>query len=219
MGPRILEIRVRLSAPGKPKDPFSAALDAMRDRLRSGRLVLGQPLTITDLAHDLGLSATPVREALSRLAGQGLIEDRRGRGYFAPRYEVSDLAELYGLRRLYIAEALAAHGAAPPDRPQLGETITLDPAGAIAHVLDWVVAGSGNRALFEAYRQAVDRLAPSVRVEGQVFALENEALALARGLTDPPALGLALAQLHEDRQVRVADLVRAMRASANIATL
>lgn len=222
---RSLEVRVKVGASDKPKDPFSAALDALRERLKSGRLRAGQPLTITDLAHDLGLSATPVREALSRLAGEGLIEDRRGRGYFVRRLDVSDLVELYGLRRLYVAEALGAAGGAtgPRDagrvhidhRPDPDAT----PAEAILEVLDWVVASSGNRALFETYRQVCDRLAPAVRVEGQVFHLGEEALALQAGAADPPALGLALAVLHEERQGRAAELVRAMRAGENIASL
>lgn len=50
---------MRISSPGRPKDPFSAALDALRVQLRGGQLILGEPLTITDLADNLGLSATP----------------------------------------------------------------------------------------------------------------------------------------------------------------
>ncbi|MFN3487458.1 MAG: GntR family transcriptional regulator, partial [Planctomycetota bacterium] len=58
------------------------ALTAVRDRLQSGALPPGARATAVDLADDLGLSTTPVREALSRLAGEGLLEDRRGQGYF-----------------------------------------------------------------------------------------------------------------------------------------
>lgn len=212
---------MRVGAPGKSKDPFSVALDAMRDRLRGGRLVLGQPLTITDLAQELGLSATPVREALSRLAGERQIEDRRGRGYFAPRFEVSDLVELYGLRRLYIAEALGSMASRVSDGQSTdpGPVIGPEPADTIAHILDWVVASAGNRALFDAYRQVAERLAPAVRVEARSLPLAQEASALVAGLMDGPALGLALADLHERRQAHVTDLARAMRASANIATL
>ena len=141
---------MRLVAPGKPKDPFSAALDALRDQLRRGRLVSGEPLTITDLAHDLGLSATPVREALSRLAGERLIEDRRGRGYFAPRFDVSDLVELYGLRRLYLVEALASDGGPPSFPPPEASDPGLPPSAQMVQAFDWIVARAGNRALLRA---------------------------------------------------------------------
>jgi DNA-binding FadR family transcriptional regulator len=215
----VWEVRVRVSASGKPKDPFSAALDALRDQLRSGRLVSGEPLTITDLAHDLGLSATPVREALSRLAGERLIEDRRGRGYFAPRLDVSDLVELYGLRRLYLVEALSADGGPstfPPPEPR-------DPAHAafvqMIQLFDWIVARAGNRALFDVYRQLGERLAPAVRVESQVFPLADELAELAAGLDDPARLRTILARLHAARRARAPELMRALRAGENIASL
>lgn len=209
---------MRVGAPGKAKDPFGAALEALREQLGNGRLVSGEPLTITDLAHDLGLSATPVREALSRLAGERLIEDRRGRGYFAPRLDVSDLVELYGLRRLYLVEALTAH---EPSRG--GPPEAVDPAAApgarIVQLLDAIVAGAGNRALFDAYRQVGDRLAASVRAEAQVFALADERDELTAAMGDPAGLVLALNRLHEARRVRAPDLMRALRAGANIASL
>ncbi len=210
---------MRVIAPGKPKDPFSAALETLRDQLRDGRLVSGEPLTITDLAHDLGLSATPVREALSRLAGERLIEDRRGRGYFAPRLDASDLVELYGLRRLYLVEALATDDGAAVF-PKADETLlALSIANQLNQMLDWIVARAGNRALFDAYRQVGDRLAPSMRVESQVFPLADELAGLHAALADPVELALALGRLHESRRLRAPELIRALRAGANIASL
>ncbi|CAN7479816.1 GntR family transcriptional regulator [Caulobacter sp. LjRoot300] len=210
---------MKVGAPGKPRDPFSAALETLRDQLRNGRLVSGEPLTVTDLAHDLGLSATPIREALSRLAGERLIEDRRGRGYFAPRLDVSDLVELYGLRRLYLTEALAADGesdAIPaPETPDAALPATVQ----LTQFLDWIVARAGSRALFDAYRQVGERLAPSIRVEPQVFALADELAGLHAALGDRDALASALALLHEARRLRAPDLIRALRAGANIASL
>jgi len=212
------EVRVRVGAPGKAKDPFSAALEALREQLRSGRLVSGEPLTITDLAHDLGLSATPVREALSRLAGEHLIEDRRGRGYFAPRLDASDLVELYGLRCLYLNAALAAYSEAG-----LPSADASDPAAApdaqLAQLLDWIVARAGNRALFDAYRQVGERLASCVRVEAQVFDLVHEVAALRALLADRGKLAAGLYRLHDERRRRAPELIRAMRAGENIASL
>ncbi|WP_392354013.1 GntR family transcriptional regulator [Brevundimonas sp. LF-1] len=50
-------------------------------------------MVVTTLARELGLSPTPVREALARLAGEGVIEHWPGRGYFAPRLAASDIVE------------------------------------------------------------------------------------------------------------------------------
>ena len=208
-----------VSAPGKPKDPFSAALDALRQDLRNGKLVQGEPLTVTDIAETLGLSATPVREALSRLAGERLIEDRRGRGYFAIRPDVSDLVELYGLRRLYLAEALTADAGAAAFPTLDSNEPALPAALQVSQILDWVVARAGNHALFDAYRQVSERLAPSLRVEAQVFSVSEELSDLQAGLNDRAALAAALTALHEARRLRAAELMRAIRASANIASL
>ena len=66
-------------------EPFHVALSALRERLQNGTLAPGARATAVDLADQLGLSTTPVREALSRLTGEGLLEDRRGQGYFGAR--------------------------------------------------------------------------------------------------------------------------------------
>jgi DNA-binding Lrp family transcriptional regulator len=191
----------------------------LREQLRHGHLVSGEPLTITDLADDLGLSATPVREALSRLAGEGLIEDRRGRGYFAPRLDVSDLAELYGLRRLYLAEALQSDQDASP----LPAPATLDlaiPVGEqLGQALDWVAARGGNRALFDAYRQVNEKLAPALRVEGRVFDLAEELAEFRARQDDRNDLRVAIDRFHDSRRQRASELMRVMRAGANIASL
>ena len=51
-----------------------AAYTALRDRILHGRLAPGQVLQQRELAQDLGISTTPLREALRRLASEGLVE-------------------------------------------------------------------------------------------------------------------------------------------------
>src|SRR5436305_11288911 len=50
-----------------------AVLDALKHAILTGRLPPGQPLIENDLAAQLGVSKTPVREALKTLAGAGLV--------------------------------------------------------------------------------------------------------------------------------------------------
>ncbi len=209
---------MRHALPGKPKDPFTAALDALRSRLGEGRLILGEPLTISELAHEMGLSATPVREALSRLAGEGLIEDRRGRGYFARRIDVADLVELYGLRRVYL---LSAADMGPIEKPIVGAGRSdQSPEDRLAQIFDRLVAGVGNQALLEAYRLVCDRLSPAVQVERALFPLTEEIEAFeALASQAPQAWSQRLTAFHDIRQARSGDIVRAMRASANISSL
>lgn len=214
---------MRLSSPGRPKDPFSAALDALRLQLRGGRLILGEPLTITNLADDLGLSATPVREALSRLAGEGLIEDRRGRGYFARRIDGTDLVELYGVRCLYLVGALRNEtgGGTPGGGDLQGAFGGAASTGALMERFDRLMAEAGNRALLDAYRLVTDRLAPAMAVEASVISSDDdvEAFDAAVSAGDRAALEHLVAAHHRARQANAGEIVRAMRARANISNL
>jgi DNA-binding GntR family transcriptional regulator len=54
--------------------------DAIRERITSGSLPRGDRVHQEDLADELGVSRTPVREALRRLAAEGLVEMRTNRG-------------------------------------------------------------------------------------------------------------------------------------------
>lgn len=211
---------MRFSSSARPKDPFTAALDALRSELRGGRLIMGEPLTITELAQDLGLSATPVREALSRLAGEGLIEDRRGRGYFARRVDVADLVELYGMRAIYLAAAVDRSRAdlEPFRREGAGEAA--GPARPMDAIFDRLIAEAGDRTLSEAYRALEERLGPASAVEAAVFEASEEAAWRTAIVSEKPEVQRqALADYHRARQVRAGEIVRAMRARANIASL
>ncbi len=63
-----------------------------------GRLAPGAPLTEIDLATRLGVSRTPVREALQRLAVEGLVSWVPGRGASVSALSVPDIVELFQLR-------------------------------------------------------------------------------------------------------------------------
>lgn len=74
----------------RDRDPYHSALNALAGFAAAGRFGWGEPLVATALAEELRLSPTPVREALARLAGEGVIEHRPGRGYFAPSPTASE---------------------------------------------------------------------------------------------------------------------------------
>ena len=56
----------------------TAAYDILREAIVSGELEPGEPIKDTELAARLGLSRTPVREALARLADAGMVESKPG---------------------------------------------------------------------------------------------------------------------------------------------
>jgi DNA-binding GntR family transcriptional regulator len=71
---------------------------AIRDRIIHGSLERGERIHQEDLAEDLGVSRTPVREALRRLAAEGLVEMRTNRGARVADVSSSDMRSAYQAR-------------------------------------------------------------------------------------------------------------------------
>jgi len=93
----------------KPLDRPIALADqvyqALRDLLRTGRIGPSERLQEVALATQLGVSRTPVREALARLASEGLVE-ADGRSFAVPGLTAEDLDDIYALRSLLEPEAI-----------------------------------------------------------------------------------------------------------------
>lgn len=82
--------------------------DMVFDRLTAGRWTPGARVSIDGLARDLGVSPTPVREALVSLEQSGLIEYRALRGYVvAEPLSPQQIHELMDVRQLLEREALS----------------------------------------------------------------------------------------------------------------
>lgn len=87
------------------------AYEHLRRKLISGELPAGARLSNRQLAQEIGVSFTPVREAINRLASEGLVEYVRGSGAFVKRPDPADIAQIYDLR-----EALEPFAAAQAAR-------------------------------------------------------------------------------------------------------
>ena len=86
------------------------ALDALRSGIKEGRYTPGQRLIEADLTRELNVSRGPVREAMHRLAGEGLVVIEPHRGVVVRRLTREDVANLYEVREGI--EGLAARLAA-----------------------------------------------------------------------------------------------------------
>ena len=199
---------------GAGTDPYTAALDMLRRRLRAGEVGAGEPLTVADAAGALRLSATPVREALAHLAGEGLIERRRGRGYVVRRLDGVDLQELDGLRQLYLLAALARDPGGPRPAPAAGRS----PEDRLDEVLLAIVERSDNAALIEAYRRLADRLAPAGPAERRMFPVAAEAERLM-GAAAGADEAVVVTALHEARRLKASEIAQAMRARRPISRI
>jgi DNA-binding GntR family transcriptional regulator len=82
------------------------AAAALRCAILEGELRPGQRVNQETWAARVGVSLIPVREALRALSGEGLVTYRPRRGYVVTELDVSDLEEIYRLRRTLEAEAL-----------------------------------------------------------------------------------------------------------------
>jgi DNA-binding GntR family transcriptional regulator len=71
----------------------------LRSMLRARSFEPGERLVDANLAPLLAVSRTPVREALLRLAADGLVETHEG-GFTVPRLSVADVEEIFAIRRL-----------------------------------------------------------------------------------------------------------------------
>jgi len=84
--------------------------NALRAQLRSGAIGAGQALQEVPLAEQLGVSRTPVREAMARLASEGLLAADR-RSFTVPALTLQDVDDIYEVR--FLVEPAALRRIAP----------------------------------------------------------------------------------------------------------
>src|SRR4051794_17309245 len=92
-----LKLRALVSVQERLRDKVTHAL---RAAMISGEMRPGRVYSAPALAADLGVSATPVREAMLDLAGEGLVEAVRNRGFRVTELTDRDLDEYTEVRAL-----------------------------------------------------------------------------------------------------------------------
>src|SRR5277367_3661407 len=97
-----------------------AVLDAVKRAILAGELRPGQSLVETELAQLLGVSKTPVREALKTLAGAGLVTMSPYRGATVRAIDPASAAAIYDLRLLLEPEGVRRAVAAGAGRAGSG---------------------------------------------------------------------------------------------------
>jgi DNA-binding GntR family transcriptional regulator len=76
------------------------------NRIIRGEIAPGQRLKDVELAEELGVSRTPIREALLQLEKEGFISSQKHLGFSVKRLEESEIQEVYPLVRLLECTAL-----------------------------------------------------------------------------------------------------------------
>ncbi len=135
-----------LSPLNNPPSLEKLAYDTIKQAILTFRIRPGETLVENDLARQLGISKTPVREALSRLEKEGFIVKIPYKGYTAAPISVQEIVEIFQVRAAL--EGTAASLAAP----QLS-------AADLAHLTELVsrheqaLAGDDNESAASANRQ------------------------------------------------------------------
>jgi DNA-binding GntR family transcriptional regulator len=99
--------------------------EEIRQAIIDLRLRPGEPLREAAIASQLGVSKTPIREALSRLEQERLVETVSFKGAVVSGYSDRDLEEIYELRALLegVAARVAADDASDEVRERLAEVV------------------------------------------------------------------------------------------------
>ncbi len=72
----------------------------LKEAILSGKRPPGSRLVIVEIASELGVSRTPVADALSRLLGEGFVAGSPRRGYAVTNLDARDIAELMDASRI-----------------------------------------------------------------------------------------------------------------------
>lgn len=76
----------------------SEAHEAIKELIRSKKLVPGQKMIYRDLEEMLGMSKTPIINGLTRLEEEGLVVSKKNRGFYIKEESVLEAAQIFDLR-------------------------------------------------------------------------------------------------------------------------
>ncbi|WP_131113969.1 GntR family transcriptional regulator [Lichenihabitans psoromatis] len=141
------------ASPASLYDTLSAAM--VRFQYRPG-----ERLNEGAIARDLGVSRTPVREALSKLVAAGLIDHEPGHGFFRRKLDPKEIFDLYELRQQIEVSAvrLAVHRATPQQLDDVDAILDRSMAAAHEASVEIVVGFD------EQFHDAITRLTGNVEM-------------------------------------------------------
>jgi DNA-binding GntR family transcriptional regulator len=161
-----------------------SAVEAVRTMIVDGALPEGERINEVHLAQKLGVSRTPLREALNRLASEGALTSTPRLGFFVRPLTLEEFRQVYTLRPLLDPEALRLAGVpatAKLDRlERLNEKLRKASSGSAAAIaLDdqWhleLIGDCPNRVLIELIENVI------LRTRRYEMALMRESLNVMR---------------------------------------
>jgi DNA-binding GntR family transcriptional regulator len=110
----------------RPINLREQVVESIRTAIIEGKLKPGDHMVEAQLTKQLGVSRTPLREALILLEREGLVESIPNRGAFVRRFDVDDVAMIFSMRS--VLENFAAE--------RIIDRLTKDDFGQLEHLID-----------------------------------------------------------------------------------
>jgi DNA-binding GntR family transcriptional regulator len=129
------------------------AYEEMRRRILSGEIPQGSVLSQAQLAQEIGVSTTPLREALRRLAAEGLVQLESHRDARVASLTAEEARDLYVIRENLdpLAAGLAAQSRTPADIANIQATLEqLTPLNDAADLAAMTLHRQFHRAIYTA---------------------------------------------------------------------
>lgn len=174
--------------------------DYLRSEILTGRMIPGERLDLGELVERLKVSKMPVKEAIGRLATEGLLDVQAQRGTFISRIDPRELAETFEVRRALemLAGELACAHVKKADLEGLRQLIVeMEQSTEVAHHLELnfkfhslIVELADNRKLAETYH----RLRVPIQVAGIHYRSEVWVARIAQEQKEHRAIVRALEQ-------------------------
>jgi DNA-binding FadR family transcriptional regulator len=170
----------------------------------------GTKLEALKLADEFGVSMTPVRDSLNRLAGEKLVELQPGEGYRVPWLSERVLRDLLDVNALLLVSASRmTHGSVPVVETQGADA---DHADRTAAIFAQIADRSSNTVLAELINALSERLHVVRRMEPRILpGTASELAALGNLFRDrDPALSAALSSYHQRRRTQASGLIASL---------
>jgi DNA-binding GntR family transcriptional regulator len=155
-----------MSGPSRRENLSGELAVRLRNMIVDGRLPAGERINEVHLAARLGVSRTPLREALAKLEREGALSSLPRIGWFVRPLTLDEFEQIYPIRPLLDPEALRLAGLPTGERLERLEALNAriaaerDADAAIALDDEWhllLIEGCPNRVLVDLIRQFIGR--------------------------------------------------------------
>jgi DNA-binding GntR family transcriptional regulator len=190
----------------KPRSLNHLAYETLKNSILNGKLVAGEIYSELELARTLGISRTPVREALLRLAAENIIIFHSRKGMSVNYFSKKDVEDLFELREAVegtIVTKLAGH--LNKEQIRVAENILAEQERCIKNKYDenlfleidrkfhlFLIEASGNRFMTQTYNNIRDYIAISAKKalmkKGRAKEVINEHKAILEALSKEDAM-------------------------------